>query len=200
MKKQTGITVLIFCSLIFSLFFLTACDKNYQYAFLAKEKTYLDTYVSSVREIADRPELISDFPNKSFNPEIYSLGRIFKDYKEIEDFFINLYGAESKYKNEEQFKAAEETGVFIVNCLDSRVWTFMILDNGIQLIAVEGNLDFSEVFNNYDRNDYKTIEEIYNWPPEPKYYSLNDGIYKFTFYNGGHLLIGLKRIEYIVLL
>ncbi|MBR4323003.1 hypothetical protein, partial [Treponema sp.] len=79
--------------------------------------------------------------------------------------------------------------------------TFVFTDNGIVLKNYYGDLDFSYVFSNYDRQDYIKIKKefpgIFEKGNVYKYYYHGSNVYKYTFYNGGHLLIGLKQIEFV---
>ena len=54
---------------------------------------------------------------------------------------------------------------------------------------------------NYDRQDYTQIKKEFPGVFETnyvyKYYYHGSNVYKYTFYNGGHLLIGLKQIEFV---
>ncbi len=181
--------------------FLISCDKNYMYGFQSLDKTDLEKFNLSIAEVSNNPETVNDFPNECFNPNEYDIGRVFKDYNEIEEYFINLYGYKSKYKNEEQFEIARGTGIFRVNSLDNITRTFIFTDKGIVLKSYDGNLDFCYVFPNYARQDYRKIEEVFHGIFETnyiyKYYYHGSNIYKYTFYNGGHLLIGLKQIEFV---
>ena len=185
----------------FFSFLVISCDKNYMYGFKSLDETDLENFNLSIIEVCNNPEIINEFPNKKFNPNEYDIGKVFKDYNEIEKYFINLYGYKSKYKNEEQFNLAKETGIFIVTSLDHVIRTFVFTDNGIVLKNYYGDLDFSYVFSNYDRQDYIKIKKefpgIFEKGNVYKYYYHGSNVYKYTFYNGGHLLIGLKQIEFV---
>lgn len=178
-----------------------SCDRNYMYGFQSLDETDLEKYNLSIVEVSNNPGIVNAFPNKKFNPNEYDIGKVFKDYDEIEEYFINLYGYKSKYKNEEQFKLAKETGIFEVNSLDHVIRTFVFTDNEIVLKNYNGGLDFSYIFSNYDRQDYTQIKKEFPGVFETnyvyKYYYHGSNVYKYTFYNGGHLLIGLKQIEFV---
>lgn len=103
MKKKTFLI-----SSFLVLFLLISCDKNYQYSFISISKTNLEDYESSLNEITTTPEIVNKFPNNTFSPLEYDLGKIFKDYDEIEEYFINLYGSKSKSNNKEQFEKAKK--------------------------------------------------------------------------------------------
>ena len=190
---------LIFITLL--TVFLISCDKNYMYGFQSLDKTALEKFNLSIAEVSNNPQMVNDFPNETFNPKEYDIGRVFKNYNEIEEYFINIYGYKSKYKNKEQFEIAKDTGIFSVTSLDNVTRIFIFTDKGIMLKSYNGNLNFSYVFPNYDRQDYNKIKEdfhgIFDTNYVYKYYHQGTNIYKYTFYNGGHLHIGLKQIEFV---
>lgn len=200
-KKMKKKIVLI--SSFFVLFFLvTSCDKNYQYGFTSIGKKNLEDYEFSMNEITSTPEIVNEFPNNTFSPSEYDLGRVFKDYNEIEEYFIELYGIKSKYNNKEQFELAKETGIFKVTSLDQKTRTFVFTDDGIVLKSYGCNdLSFNHVFSNYDENDYKLIKKVFPEIFEKnhiyKYYNHGNGVYKYSFFNAGHLHIGINRIDFV---
>lgn len=194
--------IILICSFFVLFFLVMSCDKNYQYGFTSISKINLEDYEFSMNEITNIPEIVNEFPNNTFSPLEYDLGRVFKDYSEIEEYFIELYGIKSKYNNKEQFELAKETGIFIVTSLDQKTRTFVFTENGIVLKSYGcNNLSFNQVFSNYDENDYEIIKKVFSGIFEKnhiyKYYKHNNSVYKYSFYNAGHLRIGINRIDFI---
>ena len=55
----------------------------------------------------------------------------------------------------------------------------------------------SDLYNHFYDGQRKIRNNENILDPNGKYYYHGSNVYKYTFYNGGHLLIGLKQIEFV---